>query len=343
MITIKDMAEMLELSTTTVSNVIHGKTKEVSGATVAKVQKLIDEYNYVPNINARNLAVNSSKIIGMAIKGSEEKYVNLIADPFYGELIGTVEHELRKAGFFMMLYISGSIEEIIRYTSTWNADGLILVGMSQDDYVKVRQRYKKPTVIIDSYISEEIARHLNVGLEDEEGAYQMTEYLIKYGHRKIGFVTDNMEGIDYYRYLGHKRAMKEYMVPAEEDQLISILPGHLEKEDTLAELMQKAKEVTAFMFCSDYYAATVINYFQDQGLKVPGDISITGFDGNRYGKMVRPVLTTVCQDVTEKGRAAVKQLVKMIENQKQEYGNIRLPVELFIGDSVKKVKDPAAS
>jgi LacI family transcriptional regulator len=59
--------------------------------------------------------------------------------------------------------------------------------------------------------------------------------------------------------------------------------------------------------------------------------------------MVRPVLTTVCQDVTEKGRAAVKQLVKMIENQKQEYGNIRLPVELFIGDSVKKVKDPAAS
>ena len=337
MITIKDMAEMLGLSTTTVSNVINGKTKEVSGATVAKVQKLLDEYNYVPNLNARNLAVNSSKIIGMAIKGSEEKYVNLIADPFYGELIGTVEHELRRAGFFMMLYISGNIEEIIRYTSTWNADGLILVGMSQDDYVKVRQRYKKPTVIIDSYISEEIASHLNVGLEDEKGIYQMTEYLIKCGHRKIGFVTDNMEGIDYYRYLGHKRAMKEYKIPVGEEQLISILPGRLEKQETLRELMQRAEKLTALMFCSDYYAATVINYFQDQGLKVPRDISVTGFDGNRYGKMVRPVLTTVCQNVAEKGRVSVKRLVKMLENQEQEYGDIRLPVELFIGDSVKAI------
>lgn len=337
MITIKDMAEMLGLSTTTVSNVIHGKTKEVSEQTIEKVQKLLEEYDYVPNINARNLAVNSSKIIGVAIKGSEEKYINVIADPFYGELIGTIENKLRQADYFMMLYISGNIEDIIRYTSTWNADGLILVGMSQDDYVKIRRRYKKPTVMIDSYISKEVARHFNVGLNDKEGMYQITEYLIKQGHRQIGFVTDNMEGTDYYRYLGHKQALKKHKVLIEEENLISVLPGYVDREETLSELKDKLNDVTAFMFCSDYYAATAINYFQDQGFKVPEDISITGFDGNKYGRLVRPMLTTVFQNVADKGNLAVEHLVQMLAKGKQEYGSIHLPVELQIGNSVNKI------
>ena len=70
MVTIKDMAEILGISTTTVSNVIHGKTNQVSQKTVERVEKLLEEYEYVPNISARNLANNSSGIIGMAIKGT---------------------------------------------------------------------------------------------------------------------------------------------------------------------------------------------------------------------------------------------------------------------------------
>lgn len=69
MITIKEMAEMLGISTTTVSNVINGKTSEVSQKTAEKVQKLLDEYDYVPNMNAKNLAQNHSKLIGIVLKG----------------------------------------------------------------------------------------------------------------------------------------------------------------------------------------------------------------------------------------------------------------------------------
>ena len=68
MITIKEMAEMLGISTTTVSNVINGKTSEVSQKTAEKVQKLLDEYDYVPNINAKNLAQNHSRLIGIVLK-----------------------------------------------------------------------------------------------------------------------------------------------------------------------------------------------------------------------------------------------------------------------------------
>ena len=99
MITIKEMARMLGTSTTTVSNVIHGKTGEVSPAMVKKVKKLLQEYDYVPNLNARNLARNKSGIIGLAMKGLHEKYENLIKDPFAGELTGGIERSVRFRGY----------------------------------------------------------------------------------------------------------------------------------------------------------------------------------------------------------------------------------------------------
>ena len=78
MITIKEMAEMLGISTTTVSNVINGKTSEVSQKTAEKVQKLLDEYDYVPNMSAKNLAQNHSRLIGIVLKGRKDKYLSLI-------------------------------------------------------------------------------------------------------------------------------------------------------------------------------------------------------------------------------------------------------------------------
>lgn len=78
MITIKEMAEMLGISTTTVSNVINGKTSEVSQKTAEKVQKLLDEYDYVPNMSAKNLAQNHSRLIGIVLKGRKDKYENIL-------------------------------------------------------------------------------------------------------------------------------------------------------------------------------------------------------------------------------------------------------------------------
>ena len=139
----KEIAKQLNMSTTTVSNVIHGKTGEVSEETQKIVRDFLKKVDYVPNINARNLAQNQSKIIGLALKARADKYENLIMDPFVSELIGGVEETIRNAGYFMMLYISSDINEIMRHVSTWNVDGLILFGMLDDDGIRVSTRYKK--------------------------------------------------------------------------------------------------------------------------------------------------------------------------------------------------------
>lgn len=343
MVTIKDMAEMLGISTTTVSNVIHGKTSEVSQKTVERVEKILEEYEYVPNISARSLTQNSSKIIGVALKCRRDKYTNLFMDPFFGELIGALEAEIRARGYFMMIYTSNDISEIIRNVLTWNVDGLILVGMLHDDFIRIRSRYKNPMVLIDSYASREIANYVNIGLEDEEGAYEITRYLLKMGHRKIAFLADNMEGVDYTRYVGHQRALEEYGLEMEEENLLIFHPGTVERESSLRELYYRCKNYTAFMCCSDYYAVLLMNYFMDRGIRIPEDLSITGFDNNQMSRVVRPALTTVGQDVTKKGKLAVEYLLKMIEGTEFEEWDVKLPTELVIRDSVRAVNQEAAS
>lgn len=337
MVTIKDMAEMLGISTTTVSNVIHGRTTEVSQKTVEKVEKLLEEYDYVPNISARNLAQNRSGIIGLAIKGRKDKYENIIADPFFSILIGAIEAEIRARGYFMMIYTSDDVNEILRYVSVWNVDGLILVGMLHDDFAKIKSKYKKSVILIDSYAPRNVADYVNIGLEDKKGSYEMTKFLLENGHRKIAFLADNMEGVDYYRYRGHQKAMSEYGIKTKEEDLIIIRPGMLEREANMREIYRMSKNYTAFMCCSDYYAAVLMRYLSSRGLRIPEDLSFTGFDDIMLASMINPPLTTVKQDINAKGKLAVQYLVDMIQGKTPEKKSIRLPVKIVVRDSVKKI------
>lgn len=339
MVTIKDMAEILGISTTTVSNVIHGKTNQVSQKTVERVEKLLEEYEYVPNISARNLANNSSGIIGMAIKGRKDRCDNLIANSFFGNLVSAIEAEIRARGYFLMLYISDDVNELMRYVSTWNVDGLILLGMLHDDFARIKSKYKKPAVLIDSYAPRNVADYVNVGLDDEQACYDMAKYLLENGHRKIAFLADNMEGVDYQRYMGFLRAMHDYGLETNEDNLIMIHPGILERRSNMQEIYEKSKNYTAFMCCSDYYAVMLMSDFLDRGVRIPEDISFTGFDDDYTARIVRPKLTTIRQDIREKGRIAVDSLEKLIRGEKPENKNYCLPVELVFRDSVKKITE----
>ena len=228
MITIKEIASRLGLSTTTVSNVIHGKTREVSAETIECVQKFLEEVEYVPNINARNLAQGQSKIIGVVLKSLDFRLwhsSNILSDPFVADMIGGIEKAVREAGYYMMLYISDDIAEIIQHISIWNVDGLILFSMMDDDGNRVAAKYHKPIVCIDTYSSKNNDDFVNVGLDDEKGTYDAVQYLISNGHRKIGFVTDNRVGVDEQRFWGYRRALAEAGIEYSDKNFFFLKPG----------------------------------------------------------------------------------------------------------------------
>ncbi len=339
MITIKQIAKELNMSATTVSNVIHGKTKEVSPETIKRVQDYLEQVDYVPNLSARNLAQNQSKIIGVVLKTNEDRYTHILSDPFVADMLGGIEKQVREAGYFMMVYISDDIAEIIKHVSTWNVDGLLLFWMLDDDAIRVYKKYKKPVVYIDTYVNwDAIAEignsYMNIGLEDEEGTYQAVKYLISCGHKKIGFLSDSWMGVDRERFHGYRRALEEAGIEYSNHYFFELRTTKEEIDKSLEKMAKKAREVTALFCCSDNFAGMMMNACAKEGLRVPEDISIMGFDDNLNRRLFRPALTTMHQDIHEKGVVAAKNLIEMIHGMEPKNHQIIFKPELVIRDSV---------
>ena len=338
MITIKEIADMLDLSTTTVSNVIHGKTGQVSEATVERVRQVLKEYDYVPNISARNLASNQSKIIGVAILNSRKGYVNYLKDAFISELLGSIERELKERDYYLMMCFLSDTRELIQRVSAWNADGLILFGIMAEDYLEIQKQFKKPQVYIDSYMGDLHLHGVNIGLDDRRGGYMAGRYLLEHGHRRIGFIADNFKGGDYERYCGFTQALSEAGIIVRESDFIEVEPDEQSLAACYERVYQRRHEFTAFFCASDYYALCLMNFLTDRGVKVPQEISIIGFDDNIYSRMARPAITTIHQDATQKGALAVHHLMRQFDSDEAVSDQVVLPVELVERDTVRRLE-----
>ena len=345
MITIKEIASELGMSATTVSNVIRGKTKEVSPETIERVNRFLEEVDYIPNINARNLAQNHSNIIGVVLKTEEVRhsYMNILADPFVSEMLGGIEETVRKAGYFLMLYISDDINDIIRQISTWNVDGLLLFWMMDEDAIKISRKFKKPMAFIDTYMSKETIRELgdryaNIGLEDEQGTYDAVSYMVKLGHKKIGFLSDNSVGVDGNRYKGYIRALEDAGIKYKEEYRFWLDTTEEGIDESLEKLAKQAEKVTAIFCCSDNFAALMVNACERHGLHVPEDISIMGFDDILIGRLFRPPLTTMHQDIHYKGVLATSTLIDMIQKKPVKNREIILKTRLIERESVADIR-----
>lgn len=340
MITIKEIAARLGLSTTTVSNVIHGKTKEVSAETIERVQKFLEEVEYVPNMNASNLAQGQSKIIGVVLKSLDfpRWYSNnILSDPFVAEMIGGIERAVREAGYYMMLYISDDIAEIIQHISIWNVDGLILFCMMDDDGNRVAAKYHKPVVCIDTYSSEKSNDFINVGLDDTMGTYEAVKYLIDNGHRKIAFLSDNRVGVDRARFWGYRKALAEAGIEYSDKNFFLLKTGRDTIDSNIENLCERAHGYTAMFCCSDLYAVLMMDALKSKGFSIPEDISIVGFDDNLYSRVCTPRLTTVHQDADEKGRVAAQILIDLIRGNMPASKEVLLDTSMVIRDTVKKL------
>jgi LacI family transcriptional regulator len=252
-------------------------------------------------------------------------------------MIGGIEKAVREAGYYMMLYISDDIAEIIQNISIWNVDGLILFSMMDDDGNRVAAKYHKPIVCIDTYSSKNNDDFVNVGLDDEKGTYDAVQYLISNGHRKIGFVTDNRVGVDEQRFWGYRRALAEAGIEYSDKNFFFLKPGEEFANKNAEKLCKKAKDYTALFCCSDVYAAVMMAALKERGFRIPEDISIIGFDDNLYARICTPRLTTVHQDADEKGRVAVETLVGMIMGREPVSKKIVLKTHLVTRDSVRKI------
>ena len=337
MIRIKDIAKRAGVSPTTVSNVIHGNYNKVSKKTVERIEELLTETEYVPSMGARMLARGNSRIIGVLVGEPEGAKHGREGFAFSNVLIRAIESEIYRKNYYMLLHFTPDPEEGIQFAITWNVEGLITIGLHTKSNTMIQVKGNAPMVSVDTYYEKQgIA---NVGLDDFGGGYLMTEYLLRCGHRKIGFVSDNDVGVDHERWKGVRMAYEKRMGNTDGVNHILIPAKDSEREDFYKKyLTQLVREQDALFFASDYYAAGALVRMKDLGIRVPDDISVAGFDDSEAARLCRPKLTTIHQDIAEKGRYAVKKLFQLIDGEPNLSVSDQLPVSLVVRDSVKNMK-----
>jgi LacI family transcriptional regulator len=338
MATIKQIAQKAGVSPTTVSNVLHGNTAKVSPATLEKVQAILKEENYAPNMGAIILAHSNSRIVGVIMFMAARNDETVLEDPFTSTILGVIEEEIRSNGYFMMIHTTADIDEVLRLAATWKLDGLILLWVPGEICSTIRKSIDTPVVFIDCYFDDDGQAYHNIGLEDKQGGYEMTRYLLAMGHTRIAFLSSvqDFPGSDHARYGGFKQAFREKGMPLPEDCFIALSRDRRTRYDLYRRLGTDPFPFTALFFSADYYAADAITFFQDHGIEVPGQISVAGFDDTIFSRLVRPRLTTVHQDVAQKGRCAVSMLIRLMKDEPVLEANVRLPVRMVIRDSVRK-------
>lgn len=325
-----DIAEELGLSTATMSNVLHGKTKKVSEETVKRVQALLEERQYIPSMAGILLAQNSSRIIGVVINDHEKYEGHTLEDAFIASSLNHLASEIEKHNRFMMVKKTKIPEEIITFASMWNMDGLVIIGFCEQDYHYLRNHMRIPFVIYDGYC-ENPERMLNITLDNYNGGFQTGALFKRDGHEHALCISDNNICMDKERYEGFCAGFG-----TESTELLLIPMAKKERWQFYLQHLGLFRKVTAVFAVSDYYALDFIHFLDTQGICVPDDISAAGFDDIPLSSQISPTLTTVRQNGALRAEIAVAKLLELRSRNTMET-TIMLPVELVERESTRRL------
>ena len=324
-----DIAEELGLSTATVSNVIHGKTNKVSDETVQRVMALLEARQYIPGMAEILLAQNSSKIIGVFINDHKKYEGHVLDDFFISSSLNYLAAEIERSGQFMMVKKAQCAKEIIQFASMWNMDGIVVIGFCEQDYMQLRNHMRIPFAVYDG-ICKNPERILNITIDDYGGGYQVGCHFRDLGHERALCISDNAIGIDQARLRGFQHGF----APGKVTPLL--IPMHREARWAYyRQQLAQFQDVSAVFAVSDHYAIDLMCFLMEQGLSVPEDISVAGFDDTPMCEMIRPALTTVRQDGALRAKLAIESLRALRENRPIQ-PEINLPVSLVVRSSTAR-------
>jgi len=336
-INMKDIAKEANVSVATVSYVINKrKDQTIAPSTIKRVEDAVSKLGYVPNMAAKALVENKSYLIGVVIPQTEPGKQFMFSNPFYGELLSSIEFSAREKGYHVLISGTDVDQSYLEIANKRSLDGIIIVGIHPDDYYENLRNTSIPVVLIDSYCNN--LPFKSISIKDRESAKLATKYFIDNGHTKIGFASGiiSNNGVTYERYLGYKDALEEAGIAFDEDFVYSGTVSQEYGKELGIKIANMNKRPTAIFSTADIIAFGLINGLKKSNLVVPNDISIIGFDDTWLARDCDPLLTTIKQDVFEKGQKAVELL---LNNKSAENEHIILDVELIERDSVSKIKE----
>ena len=326
-ITMRDIGRRIGVSAVTVSKALAGKSG-VSEEMRQKIVKLAAELGYV-NPNANQAKSASGLDVGILVPSAF-----FSSDSFYAMLYKSLVQELTEAGHFGLLELvsreaqqSLTLPNLLR---SRHVDALILLGQPDHAYTELLVKQPLPVILMDFYDTS-IRADMVVG-DSAGGAAGLTRHLIEQGHRDIAFYgTVNATSSIMERYLGYMAAMLSSGLSADPAYLI---PDR-DAEGALQPLTLPAKRPTALVCNCDWAARWAIDQLTKQGLRVPEDISVVGYDDFSYVPRTEPPLTTYRVDKEAMCRLVVQLVNERCSGSDKPYGRMVVGGECVYRDSVK--------
>ncbi|MES2418203.1 MAG: LacI family DNA-binding transcriptional regulator [Bacteroidota bacterium] len=331
-VTIKDIAKALGLSTSTVSRALRD-TYEISEATKKIVLAYAKEINYQPNPIALSLKERRSKSIGVVVCE--------VANSYFSQAINGIESIAYSRGYHVI--ISQTHEsydrEVIntQHLASRSVDGL-LVSLSSEttDISHLTSLHERglPIVFFDR-VADEINTH-KVIANNEKGAYEATEYLIKSGCKRIAHLTSsNHLSITIERLAGYEAALKAHGFSVNPLYIKHCQHGgmlHEETETAIKALMDLKERPDAIFVAGDRLSTGCLEVFKKLNVAVPGDIAMAGFSNSDVLDLFNPSLTSVRQPAFEIGKVATEMLLQLIEAKYpvEEFEKRVLETDLFV-------------
>ena len=334
---ISEIAQKAGVSKATVSNVMNGKLSKVSDETRERIENIIRETGYKPNVMARSLVKKESRLIGLVVPylGKDETF---FANPYNAHIIAALERYIRGNDYYLMLRCVGDPREIVPLLSSWNVDGAFFLGIYKDEVPEIKSQIDIPIVFLDTYApGEEI---VNIGIEDYRGGYLSARYLIGKGHTKLALVSPDIssEGVIKERYKGFSDACREAGVPFKKGNIFFTESTYHSAVQVGQDIAFGGGEYTAVACMSDIVAFGVIEGLKQCGIRVPYDMSVIGFDNLPDCEFMSPKLTSVAQDFEWKAKNASDYLFKMISDKTSLVADERQPIRVVERQSVKALE-----
>lgn len=330
-VTIRDIAKLANVSNTTVSRALNN-SQFIKKETKSKIKAIVEQLNYVPNYNARSLKLDKSYTIGLFFSSISQG----TSPSFFHETVRGVNSAIEEG---YSLVVRG-IDDYTDFISINNKrfDGIVLMSQSDNDneFIYHVLQKKIPLVVLNREIEE--SSLINILSDDKEGTFKSVKYLIENGHRDIAII-EGKEGFKspIHRKEGFLKALidnkilinSEYMVKGKYD----MRSGY----KAMKELLALPKVPTAVFCSNDDMAMGAIKAIFENGLIVPKDISIIGFDNSGFSEYATPALTTIKRPIEEVSIMGGKKIIDLINNGNHEGEKIYIKTELVVRDSVSKL------
>lgn len=321
---IDDVAKLAGVSKTTVSRVMN-KRGYLSDKTIKKVHDAMDELNYQPNVVARQLFKQETKLVGLIFP--------TVNNPFFGQLVAAMEKKLFSQGFKVLIGDSMNDPEkeklYLRELMSHQVDGLIVGAHNQG--IKEYQNTNLPIIAIDRIMNNDIPV---VSSDNYQGGKMATELLIEQGAK----VIVHTNGPKSLKTPAQKRrqAYEDTMIEHGLKPIIYRIDFNIdpdEKSKIIKNIFKEHPDVDGMFISNDMDAAQVIDIAQNLGYKVPEDLKIVGYDGAETTRILLPNLTTIIQPIDQMAETAVNMLVARISDSNVGEDKV-LPVKVWRGKTV---------